>query len=83
MDSIHPEAIHFLVRAVLIAMGALMLWAAPVSVAGLVLMLVGVICAVSAFTLEKTEQFYVRWASCRPASTSPEFSSSSSSSSFR
>jgi hypothetical protein len=37
--------------------GALLLWAAPVSIAGLALMFVGLICAVSAFTLEKTQQF--------------------------
>jgi len=57
MDSIHPAAIHFLVRAILIVVGALLLWAAPISIAGLALMLVGVICTVSAFTLEKTQQF--------------------------
>jgi len=58
MDStIRPEPIHFLIRAVLISIGVLLLWAAPVSIAGLALMLVGVICAVSAFTLEKTQQF--------------------------
>jgi len=37
--------------------GALLLWAAPVSVAGLMLMLVGLVCAVSGLTLEKTQQF--------------------------
>ena len=37
--------------------GALLLWAAPVSIGGLLLMLVGLVCAVSAFTLEKTQQF--------------------------
>ena len=34
-----------------------LLWAAPVSVAGLALMFVGLVCAVGAFTLEKTQQF--------------------------
>jgi len=34
--------------------GAVLLWAAPVSIAGILLMLVGLVCAVSAFTLEKT-----------------------------
>jgi len=37
--------------------GALLLWAAPVSITGIALMLVGLVCAVSAFTLEKTQQF--------------------------
>ena len=37
--------------------GALLLWAAPVSLAGLLLMFVGLVCAVGALTLEKTEQF--------------------------
>ena len=57
MTTLHPDAFHFLIRALLICAGALLLWAAPVSVPGLVLMLVGVVCAVSAFTLEKTQQF--------------------------
>jgi hypothetical protein len=57
MNSIRPEPIHFLIRAVLIALGAVLLWAAPVSIPGLALMLVGLVCAVSAFTLEKTRQF--------------------------
>ena len=56
-STIRPEPIHFLVRALLVSIGALLLWAAPVSIAGLALMLVGVVCAVSAFTLEKTQQF--------------------------
>jgi len=37
--------------------GALLLWAAPVSLAGLALMFVGLVCAVGGLTLEKTEQF--------------------------
>jgi hypothetical protein len=37
--------------------GALLLWAAPVSVTGIALMFVGLLCAVGAFTLEKTQQF--------------------------
>lgn len=37
--------------------GVLLLWTAPVSIAGLVLMFVGLICASCALTLEKTQQF--------------------------
>jgi hypothetical protein len=37
--------------------GVLLLWAAPISVAGLVLMFIGLVCAVCALTLEKTQQF--------------------------
>ena len=50
-------AFHFLVRAILIGMGALLLWAAPVSVAGIGLMFIGLVCAVGALALEKIEQF--------------------------
>jgi uncharacterized membrane protein len=57
MTTIRPDALHYFIRAMLMLVGALLLWAAPVSIAGLVLMLVGVVCAVSAFTLEKTQQF--------------------------
>jgi type III secretory pathway component EscS len=57
MTSLRPDAIHFFFRAMLMLAGALLLWAAPVSVAGIVVMLVGLVCAVSAFTLEKTQQF--------------------------
>jgi 1,4-dihydroxy-2-naphthoate octaprenyltransferase len=57
MTALHPHALHFLIRAILMLAGALLLWAAPVSIAGIVVMLVGLVCAVSAFTLEKTEQF--------------------------
>lgn len=57
MTSPPPDAIHFLIRAILMLAGALLLWAAPVSIAGIALMLVGLVCAVSAFTLEKTQQF--------------------------
>jgi hypothetical protein len=41
----------------LLCAGALLLWTAPVSIAGLILMFVGLLCAVSALTLEKTQQF--------------------------
>jgi hypothetical protein len=57
MTTFPTVTFHFLVRAVLMCVGALLLWAAPVSVAGLMVMLVGLVCAVSGFTLEKTRQF--------------------------
>jgi 1,4-dihydroxy-2-naphthoate octaprenyltransferase len=57
MTALRLDAFHFLIRAILMLAGALLLWAAPVSIAGLVVMLVGLVCAVSAFTLEKTQQF--------------------------
>ena len=59
MPSFSPAVLHILIRLLLMCAGALLLWAAPVSIAGLALMFVGLICAVSAFTftLEKTQQF--------------------------
>lgn len=57
MISVPSDPFHILVRAVLICTGAVLLWAAPVSIMGLVLMLVGLVCAVAALTFEKTQQF--------------------------
>lgn len=57
MPSFSPAVLHFLVRMLLMCAGALLLWKAPVSIAGLALMFVGLICAVGALTLEKTQQF--------------------------
>jgi 1,4-dihydroxy-2-naphthoate octaprenyltransferase len=57
MIAVRSDPFHFLVRALLICAGALLLWAAPVSVAGLLLMFVGLVCTVAALTLEKTQQF--------------------------
>jgi len=57
MPSFSPAVLHILIRVLLMCAGALLLWAAPVSIAGLALMFVGLICAVSALTLEKTQQF--------------------------
>ena len=57
MLSISSDVIHILIRVVLMCCGALLLWAAPVSLAGLALMFVGLVCTVSALTLEKTQQF--------------------------
>jgi hypothetical protein len=47
MDAIRSHALHFAARAVLTVFGAFLLWLAPLSVAGLVVMLIGLICAVS------------------------------------
>jgi len=57
MTTLRPAVLHILIRVLLMLVGALLLWAAPVSVAGLALMFVGLVCAVGAFTLEKTQQF--------------------------
>ena len=57
MEPFQSNAVHFVTRAVLMLVGALLLWAAPASVIGLVVMLVGLVCAVSGVALEKTRQF--------------------------
>ena len=57
MTALRVDALHILIRVLLMLVGALLLWAAPVSIAGLALMFVGLVCAVGAFTLEKTRQF--------------------------
>ena len=57
MTSFPPASFHLFIRLLLMCVGALLLWAAPVSISGLALMLVGLVCAVSALTLEKTQQF--------------------------
>lgn len=57
MPSVSSNVLHILIRVLLMCSGALLLWAAPVSLAGLALMFVGLVCAVSALSLEKTQQF--------------------------
>ena len=57
MTSIRPDVLHILIRVLLMLAGALLLWVAPVSITGLALMFVGLVCAVGAFTVEKTQQF--------------------------
>jgi hypothetical protein len=57
MPSVSSALVHILIRVVLLCSGAFLLWAAPVSLAGLALMFVGLVCTVSALTLEKTQQF--------------------------
>jgi hypothetical protein len=47
MDAIRSHALHLAARAVLTVLGGLLLWSAPLSVTGLVVMLIGLICAVS------------------------------------
>jgi hypothetical protein len=47
MDAIRLHGLHFAARAVLIVVGAVLLWSAPASVVGLVVMLFGLICVVS------------------------------------
>jgi hypothetical protein len=57
MEPFRSNVVYFFTRAVLMLVGALLLWAAPTSVIGLVVMLVGLVCAVSGVALEKTRQF--------------------------
>ena len=57
MTSVPSDPFHILVRALLMCTGASLLRAAPDSIACLVLMLVGLVCAVGALTFEKTQQF--------------------------
>jgi putative effector of murein hydrolase LrgA (UPF0299 family) len=57
MEPFHSNVVYFVTRAVLMLVGALLLWAAPTSVIGLVVMFVGLVCAVSGLALEKTRQF--------------------------
>jgi len=57
MEPFQSNVIYFVTRAVLMLVGALLLWAAPTSVIGLVVMFVGLVCAVSGLALEKTRQF--------------------------
>lgn len=57
MEPFQSNLVYFVIRAVLMLVGALLLWAAPTSVIGLVVMLVGLVCAVSGLALEKTRQF--------------------------
>ena len=57
MEPSQSNVVYFVTRAVLMLVGALLLWAAPTSVIGLVVMFVGLVCAVSGLALEKTRQF--------------------------
>jgi hypothetical protein len=57
MERYQSNVVYFATRAVLMLVGVLLLWAAPTSVIGLGVMLVGLVCAVSGVALEKTRQF--------------------------
>jgi len=57
MEPFQSNAVYFFIRTMLMLVGGLLLWAAPTSVVGLVVMLVGLVCAVSGLALEKTRQF--------------------------
>ena len=57
METLRTDPVHFLIRGVVMLVGALMLWAAPASVIGILVMLIGLVCAVGGLTLEKTRQF--------------------------
>jgi hypothetical protein len=47
MDAIRTHGLHLAARAVLTILGGLLLWSAPLTVTGLVVMLIGLIFAVS------------------------------------
>ena len=47
MDAIRSHGLHVAARAVLTMVGVVLLWLAPASILGLVVMLVGLICASS------------------------------------
>ena len=47
MEAIHSQTFHLAARAVLTIIGAALLWWAPATVSGLLVMLVGLVCAVS------------------------------------
>jgi len=57
METLRTNPVHILIRAVVMLVGALMLWAAPASVVGIFIMLIGLVCAIGGLTLEKTRQF--------------------------
>lgn len=48
MEAIQSQTGHFAARVLLTVLGVAMLWFAPATVTGLVVMLVGLVCAVSA-----------------------------------
>jgi hypothetical protein len=52
VGAIRANVFPFVIRALLFAVGALLLWAAPASAAGLLVMLVGLVCAVTGLTLQ-------------------------------
>jgi hypothetical protein len=47
MDAIRSHGFHPAARGVLTVLGAGLLWSAPASIVGLVVMLIGLVCAVS------------------------------------
>ena len=57
METPLTNPVHILIRAVVMLAGAVMLWAAPASVVGIFIMLIGLVCAIGGLTLEKTRQF--------------------------
>ena len=52
MDAIRANAFPFVLRALLFLAGALLLWEAPTSIVGLVVMLIGLVCAITGLTLD-------------------------------
>jgi hypothetical protein len=57
MEAVHTHSRHLALRAGVTAAGALMLFTAPASVLGILVMLIGLICAVGGLTVEKTREF--------------------------
>ena len=69
MEAIRPHALHFAARAVLTLLGIALLWWAPASILGLVIMLIGLICAVSGIAASDMFQSTTDSSSGPPIST--------------
>lgn len=57
MEAIHTHPRHLALRAAVTLLGIVMLFTAPASALGMVVMLIGLVCAVGGFTLEKRSEF--------------------------
>jgi hypothetical protein len=51
VETVHASAFPFIIRVVLMMVGAFLLWYAPASAVGIMLMLIGLVCAVAGLTL--------------------------------
>jgi 1,4-dihydroxy-2-naphthoate octaprenyltransferase len=57
MEAVHTHTRHVALRAAVTIAGAAMLFTAPASALGIFVMLIGLICAVGALTVEKAPEF--------------------------
>ena len=57
MRAIHSHPRHLWLRGAITLAGVLMLFTAPASALGIVVMLIGLVCAVGGLTLEKASEF--------------------------